>query len=79
MDPNALPAIASFGAVAFVIWIVLAVLGFVVSAFITSLYLRLVIRFSRKALDREYRYMRGDYYAPPSNTTGATQRDPRSW
>lgn len=77
MDPNALSALAGFGAVAFVIWIVLAVLGFVVSAFLMSLYVRLVIRFSRKALDREYRYMRGDYYSGPA-PTGA-QRDARSW
>jgi hypothetical protein len=42
-----------------------------------SLYLRLVIRFSRKTLDREYRYMRGDYRSVtvPANQIG----NPRNW
>lgn len=77
MDPNnPFPAIAGAGAIIFVIWIVVAVGGFILSAWLMSLYLRLIIRFSRKTLDREYRYLRGDYFTPASSQR---QAGPRSW
>ena len=75
MDPNYFPAIAGAGILALVLWIVLVIVGFVVSAFFTSLFVRLVIRFMRKSLDREYRYLRGDYTA--YGTKGAPNTVPR--
>ena len=77
MDSNYLPAIAGFGVLALVLWLVLAIVGFVVSAFLTSLFVRLVIRFMRKSLDREYRYLRGDYTAYGSKNAPNTV--PREW
>jgi hypothetical protein len=70
------------GAGAFVFFIVvylaIAAIGLVVGAWLVSLYIRLIIRFLRKTLDREYRYMRGDYFTdqrpsadrPPSGARG---------
>ena len=77
MDPNYIPALAGFGMLALVLWVVLAIVGFVVSAFLTSLFVRLVIRFMRKSLDREYRYLRGDYTAYGSKRAPNTV--PRDW
>ena len=77
MDPNYIPALAGFGVLALVLWVVLAIVGFVVSAFLTSLFVRLVIRFMRKSLDREYRYLRGDYTAYGSKRAPNTV--PRDW
>ena len=77
MDPNYIPALAGFGVLALVLWVVLAIVGFVVSAFLTSLFVRLVIRFMRKSLDREYRYLRGDYTAYGSKRAPNTV--PREW
>ncbi len=77
MDPNYFPAIAGAGILALVLWIVLVIVGFVVSAFFTSLFVRLVIRFMRKSLDREYRYLRGDYTA--YGTKRAPNTAPRDW
>lgn len=68
MTPDDIIGIAGFGGFAILIWVALLVGGFILSAWIMSLYVRLVISFSRKALDREYRYMRGDYYAPARAT-----------
>ncbi len=62
---------------ALVLWIVLAIIGFVASAFVSSLFVRLVIRFMRKSLDREYRYLRGDYTAYGSKRPPNTV--PRDW
>ncbi len=77
MDPNYIPALAGFGVLALVLWVVLAIIGFVVSAFLTNLFIRLVIRFMRKSLDREYRYLRGDYTA--HGTKRAPNTVPRDW
>jgi hypothetical protein len=76
-DPTVPALFAGFGILAIIIWIVVAVGGFILSAYLMSLYLRLVIRFSRKTLDREYRYMRGDYRSVtvPANQGG----NPRNW
>lgn len=52
-------------------------IGFIASAFIMSLYVRLVIRFMRRSLDREYRYLRGDYNEYGSKRTPNTV--PRNW
>lgn len=77
MDPNYIPALAGFGVLALVLWVILAIVGFIMSAFLTSLFVRLVIRFMRKSLDREYRYLRGDYtaYGPKR----APNTVPRDW
>ena len=77
MDPIYIPALAGFGVLALVLWVVLAIVGFVVSAFLASLFVRLVIRFMRKSLDREYRYLRGDYTAYGSKRAPNTV--PRDW
>ena len=77
MDPNYIPALAGFGVLALVLWVVLAIVGFIVSAFLTSLFVRLVIRFMRRSLDREYRYLRGDYTAYGSKRAPNTV--PRDW
>jgi len=77
MDPNYIPALAGFGVLALVLWVILAIVGFIVSAFLTSLFVRLVIRFMRKSLDREYRYLRGDYTAYGSKRAPNTV--PRDW
>jgi hypothetical protein len=78
MDPNnPFPAIAGAGVVIFFVWAVVAVGGFILSAWLMSLYLRLVIRFSRKTLDREYRHMRGDYFT--TSTSSQPQAGPRNW
>ena len=60
------PDFAAGAGIAFVlvvVYLLVLAVGFVVSAWVTSLFIRLVIRFLRKPLDREYRYMRGDYSA----------------
>jgi hypothetical protein len=77
MYPNYLPALAGAGMLALILWIVLAFVGFVISAFIMNLFVRLVIRFMRKSLDREYRYMRGDY--TDYGTRRAPNTVPRNW
>ncbi len=77
MDSNYFPVIAGAGILALVLWLVLVIVGFVVSAFLTSLFVRLVIRFMRKSLDREYRYLRGDYTAYGS--TRPPNAVPREW
>ena len=77
MDPNYIPALAGFGVLALVLWVVLVIVGFIMSAFVTSLFVRLVIRFMRKSLDREYRYLRGDYTAYGSRRAPNTV--PRDW
>ena len=56
-----------------VVYLLILVAGFVVSAWVMSLFVRLVIRFMRKTLDREYRYMRGNYAALMSSEA---QRQP---
>ena len=77
MDPNYIPALAGFGVLTLVLWVVLVIVGFIMSAFVTSLFVRLVIRFMRKSLDREYRYLRGDYTAYGSRRAPNTV--PRDW
>ena len=77
MDPNYISALAGFGVLALVLWVILAIVGFIMSAFLTSLFVRLVIRFMRKSLDREYRYLRGDYTAYGSKRAPNTV--PRDW
>ena len=77
MDPSYIPALAGVGLLALVFWVVLAIIGCVVSAFLVSLFVRLVIRFMRKSLDREYRYLRGDYTAYGSKPAPNTV--PRDW
>ena len=77
MDPNYISALAGFGVLALVLWVILAIVGFVITAFLTSLFVRLVIRFMRKSLDREYRYLRGDYTAYGSKRAPNTV--PRDW
>jgi hypothetical protein len=47
------------------------------SAFIMSLFVRLVIRFMRKSLERECRYMRGDH--TDFGTKRAPNTAPRNW
>jgi hypothetical protein len=80
MDPNKTPDfLAPFvgaGIVALIFSLVILVLGFIVSAFVMSLYIRMVIRFMRRSLDREYRYMRGQYPAPaPRVERGPSPQD----
>ena len=77
ITPDFLAPIAGAGIVAFIFFLAFLVVGFVISAWIMNLYTRLVLRFMRKSLDREYRYMRGDY----SNAGRAVQRasGPRDW
>jgi len=77
MDFNYIPSLAGIGALALVLWVVLVIVGFIMSAFVTSLFVRLVIRFMRKSLDREYRYLRGDYTAYGSKRAPNTV--PRDW
>lgn len=77
MDSNYLPALAGVGILALILWIVLAIIGFVASAFVMRLFVRLVIRFMRKSLDREYRHLRGDYADYGSKRTPNTV--PRHW
>ncbi len=77
MDPSYISALTGVGLLALVLWVVLAIIGFVVSAFLASLFARLVIRFMRKSLDREYRYLRGDYTAHGSKRAPNTV--PRDW
>jgi len=77
MDPNYFSAIAGVGVLVLILWIVLVVVGFIVSAFVMSLFVRLVIRFMRKSLDREYRYLRGDYTHYGSKRAPNTV--PRDW
>ena len=77
MDPNYFSAIAGVGVLVLILWIVLVVVGFVVSAFVMSVFVRLVIRFMRKSLDREYRYLRGDY--TPYDSKRAPTNVPRDW
>jgi hypothetical protein len=62
---------AGVAVVLVVVYLLMLAVGFVVSAWVTSLFIRLVIRFMRKPLDREYRYMRGDY---SSTTRPGAQR-----
>lgn len=78
-EPTIPFAIAGFGIIAIFIWIVVAVGGFILSAWLMSLYFRLVIRFSRKTLDREYRYMRGDYSSLPAAPVRQNGSSPRDW
>ena len=52
--PDLSSLIVGTGILGLIITIVVALLGFVVSAFITSLWVRLVLVFMRGALDREY-------------------------
>lgn len=77
MDLNYIPSLAGIGVLALVLWVVLVIVGFIMSAFVTSLFVRLVIRFMRKSLDREYRYLRGDYTAYGSKRAPNTV--PRDW
>ena len=77
MDPNYISDLAGFGVPVLVLWLVLVIVGFIMSAFVTSLFVRLVIRFMRKSLDREYRYLRGDYTAYGSKRAPNTV--PRDW
>ena len=77
MDFTYIPSLAGIGALALVLWAVLVIVGFIMSAFVTSLFVRLVIRFMRKSLDREYRYLRGDYTAYGSKRAPNTV--PRDW
>ena len=77
MDLNYIPSLAGIGVLALVLWVVLVIVGFIMSAFVTSLFVRLVIRFMRKSLDREYRYLRGDYTAYGSKR--APNAVPRDW
>ena len=74
MDPNYISALAGFGVPVLVLWLVLVIVGFIMSAFVTSLFVRLVMR---KSLDREYRYLRGDYTAYGSKRAPNTV--PRDW
>ena len=62
-----------------VLYIAAAVVGFVVSAWIMSLYIRLVLRFLRRTLDREYRYARGDYSMDSHPRVSQRQAGPRDW
>ena len=60
MDSNSfdfLPVIVGSGIVGFLLFLLFVVVGFVVSAFIMSLWVRLILVFMRKALDREYERM----------------------
>ncbi len=78
MDPNTSGAtLFGFGIFGLVLWVALLVGGFFLSAWVFSLYIRLVIRFLRKTLDREYRYMRGDY--SDKYVAQAGRDNPRNW
>jgi hypothetical protein len=58
-DVNPLvPTLVGTGIVGLLISIGVVIVGFVISAFITSLWVRLIIAFMRKTLDREYGRMR---------------------
>ena len=52
------PTLVGTGIVGLLVTIGFAVLAFVASAFITALWVRLIITFMRKTLDREYGRMR---------------------
>lgn len=77
MDPSdVFPFAAGSGLVGLALFVGLIIGGFVLSAWIMSLYLRLVIRFSRRTFDREYRYMRGDYGTRPESRSVPTYVPP---
>jgi len=61
MDPSIDPAglVMGAGLLALLVWIGVVIVGFIVSAFLASLWIRLVITFMRKTLDREYGLARG--------------------
>ena len=61
MNSDAVIGVAGYGGLAILFWIVLLVRGFILSAWIMHFYVRLILKFSHRALDREYRYMGGDY------------------
>jgi phosphate/sulfate permease len=68
-----------FGILALVIYIAIIIVGFIISAFIAALWIRLIIRFMRKTLDREYRYMRGDYFTDQRPRADQPPVGPRNW
>lgn len=55
LDPS---VFVGSGLIGLAIAIVLAIVGFVVSAFVMSVWIRLIITFMRRTLDREYGRMR---------------------
>lgn len=60
MDSNSydfLPVIVGSGVVGLVIFLIFVIVGFFISAFIASLWVRLVLGFMRKTLDSEYERM----------------------
>lgn len=82
------PSLVGTGIAGLLITIGVVIAGFVISAFITSLWIRLIITFMRKTLDREYGRMRmaGLGFAPgsarpqPSPITPLRNEDgPRDW
>lgn len=72
---------AGAGAFVFIIvvYIALIAIGLVVGAWLMSLYIRLIIRFMRKTLDREYRYMRGDYFTDQRPRADRPPTGARGW
>ena len=71
MNNDWLSGFVGLGLLGLIVFIAIVVVGFVLSAFVTSLYLRLVIRFSRRTLDNEYQRMRAGGEIP--------LRVPRDW
>ena len=53
-----LPVIVGSGIVGLLLFLLFVIVSFVVSAFIMSLWVRLILVFMRKALDREYARVR---------------------
>jgi len=83
-------ALVGTGIVGLLITLAFAALAFVVSAFITALWVRLIMIFMRKALDREYGRMRmigqgfeaGRMTVPhlnPPSTPLRNDQGPRGW
>lgn len=74
MDSNSpLSFIEGAGLAAFFLSLALIVVGFVVSAWLTSLFVRLVLFFMRSALNGEYDRMRGTRFRdipPLENVSG---------
>lgn len=87
VTPDFSSLIVGTGILGLIITIVVALLGFVISAFFTSLWIRLILVFMRGALDREYARMRsggvdpsrsqGNSYPPISPIQ--TGQEPRDW
>jgi hypothetical protein len=75
-----IPSIIGSGLIGLVVVVLLWVIGFVVSAFIMSLWIRLILVFMRRRLDSEYALMRGAGLQQPYRPISPPQPEaPRNW